>query len=173
MRVPVWNGSRRRLPGLLRTVQARPLRAPMRVSRGSAPEGRHRVEPRVYLVPTRDALGRQLSYHVTAEHRRESDPSFESNTSSTVALEWREHNWRSQVLAGSCSSNRRERRVRVPVASGAITAGVDERKVLPTHDCQVCNLEQPLKSGSDIVPRDCATRRPQSWASKMEMPDSS
>ena len=44
------------------------------------------------------------------------------------------------------------------------------RQVLPSHDCQVCTIEQPLKSGPDTVPRDCATRRPQSWDSKMEIP---
>ena len=46
------------------------------------------------------------------------------------------------------------------MAPGAITGGVDERKVLPSRDCKVCNIEQPLKSGSDIVPRDWATGVP-------------
>ena len=39
-------------------------------------------------------------------------------------------------------------------APGAITGGVDEREVLPSHDCEVCNIEQPFKSGSATVPRD-------------------
>jgi hypothetical protein len=60
--------------------------------------------------------------------------------------------------------------VPLPVAPGAITGGVDERQVLPSHDCRVCDIEQPLKSGSDTAPRDWATRRRQLWDSKMEIP---
>ena len=55
-----------------------------------------------------------------------------------------------------------------PVAPGAITGGVDEREVLPSHDCEVCKLGQPLKSGSAIVLSDWATRRSPSWDSKVE-----
>jgi len=53
---------------------------------------------------------------------------------------------------------------------GAITGGVDEREMLPSHDCEVCKLEQPLKSASATFGRDWATRRCQSWDSKMEIP---
>jgi hypothetical protein len=43
--------------------------------------------------------------------------------------------------------------------------------VLPSHNCEVCDIEQPLTSGSNTVFRDWATRLPQSWGSKMEIPD--
>ena len=37
-------------------------------------------------------------------------------------------------------SNRRERSGRLPVAPGAIIGGVDEREVLPSHDCELFNI---------------------------------
>jgi hypothetical protein len=60
--------------------------------------------------------------------------------------------------------------VRFPVARGAITEGIDEREVLPSHDCEVCSTEQRLKSGSATVARDWATRRSEPWDSKMDIP---
>ena len=60
--------------------------------------------------------------------------------------------------------------VRFPVAHGAITEGIDEREVLPSHDCEVCSIVQRLKSGSATVARDWATRRSQPWESKLEIP---
>ena len=53
---------------------------------------------------------------------------------------------------------------------GPYIGGVDEREVLPSHDCELCKVEQPLNSGSATVPRDWATRRSQSCDSKMEIP---
>jgi len=48
--------------------------------------------------------------------------------------------------------------------------GIDEREVLPSHDCEVCSTEQRLKSGAATVARDWATRRSEPWDSKMEIP---
>ena len=63
--------------------------------------------------------------------------------------------------------DRCERRSVFPVAPGAITGGAEVR---PSVDCEVCNVEQPPKSGSATMARDWATRRSPSWDSKMEIP---
>ena len=43
--------------------------------------------------------------------------------------------------------------LRAPSGARGEYPRVDEREVLPSHDCEVCNIEQPLKSGSATVPR--------------------
>ena len=57
-------------------------------------------------------------------------------------------------------------------SSGAgLPEALTSEQVLPSHDCQVCNIEQPLKSGSDTVPSDWATLGVlEPWDSKMEIP---
>jgi hypothetical protein len=74
--------------------------------------------------------------------------------------------------AGSCSSNRCERSGPSSRGAGAITGGVDEREVPPTHDCAVCNIEQPLKSGCATVaaigPLGVPSRETPKWKSRLK-----